>query len=117
MSARNQRERPDVTWFFKQTPPPGVTPTIKIKGENREGSAKIRCPKCQWRPSPSSRWSCLGSEGSPEPPFPGCGSAWNTFETRGRCPSCDHQWRFTACLKCGDWSPHIEWYEISDSTH
>ena len=40
-----------------------------------------------------------------------CGTAWNTFATRGRCPGCAHQWRWTSCLRCDQWSPHGDWYE------
>jgi hypothetical protein len=42
----------------------------------------------------------------------GCGECWNTFNTRGRCPGCGHQWRWTACLNCSGWSLHEHWYEI-----
>lgn len=99
-------------WSLKQTPV-GVTPDIKIEGELDDQSARIRCPHCEWRPSSSSRWCCLDSEQSPEPPFHGCGTSWNTFDTRGRCPSCDHQWRWTVCLRCSRWSLHIDWYEMT----
>jgi len=34
-----------------------------------------------------------------------------TFETRGRCPECSKQWQRTACLRCGEWSPHESWYD------
>ena len=70
----------------------------------------VRCPLCAWRPDSSSRWSCQPSE-TPEPFFPGCGTVWNTFSTRGRCPGCDHQWRWTSCLSCEGWSLHEDWYE------
>jgi hypothetical protein len=74
----------------------------------------IRCPLCRWHPSPSSRWSCLSIDG-PEPPFPACGAVWNTFATRGRCPGCAHQWRWTSCLRCGEWSRHEDWYDRNES--
>jgi len=73
----------------------------------------VRCPLCAWRPDASSRWCCHPSE-TPEPSFPGCGTVWNTFATRGRCPGCDHQWRWTSCLSCGGWSLHEDWYEHAD---
>ncbi|HKB09562.1 MAG TPA: hypothetical protein VKD69_02870 [Vicinamibacterales bacterium] len=77
-----------------------------------EGLHGIRCPLCRWRPSAASRWSCDWTEiDSPEPFFNACGTEWNTFATRGRCPGCGHQWRWTSCLRCGQWSPHEEWYE------
>jgi hypothetical protein len=100
-------------WCLKPTPPFGVVPTFKIDDDQLDGFGKIRCPKCQWAPEPSSRWMCAGSAESPEPPFRGCGMSWNTFETRGRCPSCAHQWRWTACLRCGTWSRHDDWYDAS----
>jgi len=62
------------------------------------------------RPDASSRWCCHPHE-TPEPFFPGCGTVWNTFSTRGRCPGCDHQWLWTSCLSCGEWSLHQDWYE------
>jgi hypothetical protein len=73
----------------------------------------IRCPLCEWRPSPSSRWCCLRTD-SPEPFFEGCGTMWNTFETAGRCPGCRHQWQWTSCLRCGEWSRHDAWYADRD---
>jgi DNA-directed RNA polymerase subunit RPC12/RpoP len=74
----------------------------------------IRCPQCDWRPSGSSRWCCIWYE-SPEPRFDACGAEWNTFTTRGRCPGCGHQWRWTSCLRCGEWSPHEDWYETGET--
>jgi hypothetical protein len=71
---------------------------------------RIRCPLCDWRPSPSSVW-CCAAEGTPEPPFDWCGTQWNTFTTQGRCPGCQHRWRWTSCLRCAGWSLHADWYE------
>jgi DNA-directed RNA polymerase subunit RPC12/RpoP len=70
----------------------------------------IRCPRCGWRPSDESRWAC-DWPGTPEPRFHSCGTVWNTFSTRGRCPECGHQWQWTSCLRCGQWSLHEDWYE------
>ena len=70
----------------------------------------IRCPLCSWRPAPSSRWLCLWID-TPEPFFEACGTEWNTFATQGCCPGCSHQWRWTSCLRCGEWSLHHDWYE------
>jgi hypothetical protein len=75
----------------------------------------IRCPLCEWRPAPSSRWSCLWID-TPEPFFEACGTDWNTFATRGRCPGCSHQWRWTSCLRCAGWSLHEDWYEEPDAS-
>jgi hypothetical protein len=60
---------------------------------------RIRCPQCLWRPAKDDRWYC------------DCGHAWNTFETRGRCPNCQKQWTHTECLRCTGWSLHEAWYE------
>jgi hypothetical protein len=59
---------------------------------------RIRCPKCQWSPDAEARWSCR------------CRHLWNTFRTRGACPGCGYQWTVTACLNCGQTSPHSDWY-------
>jgi hypothetical protein len=79
-----------------------------------EGLIGIRCPQCEWRPSASSRWSCVWVE-TPEAFFEACGTEWNTFATRGRCPGCAHQWQWTSCLRCGEWSLHEEWYESPET--
>lgn len=60
----------------------------------------IFCPVCAWRPRSTSRWVCR----------PHCGTVWNTFDTHGRCPGCNRQWRETCCLSCQGWSPHDDWY-------
>jgi hypothetical protein len=59
---------------------------------------RIRCPKCNWSPRAEDRWFCK------------CGHSWNTFDTGGVCPACLFQWNSTACLQCGEWSPHSDWY-------
>jgi hypothetical protein len=70
---------------------------------------RIRCPLCRWQPSAFSRWAC-GDRGHPEYFYDGCGAVWNTFDTRGLCPGCGHQWRWTCCLSCSQWSLHEDWY-------
>ena len=70
----------------------------------------IRCPRCAWKPAASSRWCCDYRQ-SPEPPFESCGAVWNTFLTAGACPGCRHQWTWTSCLRCSEFSPHEDWYE------
>ena len=86
-----------------------ITVTV-LEPDEGEVLNGIRCPLCNWRPSRSSLWSCAWVEG-PELCFDGCGMVWNTFLTRGRCPGCEHQWRFTSCLQCDQWSLHDDWYE------
>lgn len=58
----------------------------------------IRCPKCGWVPVQEARWGCK------------CGHVWNTFETRGLCPACQHQWEVTLCYGCHETSRHADWY-------
>jgi hypothetical protein len=65
---------------------------------------RIRCPLCAWRPVASSRWFCTQCNDC----------SWNTFDTRGKCPKCAYQWRYTACLSCHKFSPHEDWYELRD---
>jgi hypothetical protein len=74
----------------------------------------IRCPVCSWQPDAGSLWAC-NCRGTPEPPFQSCGTVWNTFATTGRCPGCEHQWHWTSCLRCGQWSPHVDWYVDPES--
>ncbi|HTS65134.1 MAG TPA: hypothetical protein VMH28_24090 [Candidatus Acidoferrales bacterium] len=62
------------------------------------GEPRIRCPKCGWSPRAEDRWGCT------------CGHAWNTFDTGGVCPGCMYQWKVTQCLRCGEFSPHSDWY-------
>jgi len=76
--------------------------------------SRIRCPLCAWRPTATHRWFCAPCD-YPEFFTDGCGACWNTFSTHGRCPSCGHQWRWTACLNCSGWSPHEDWYEDSSA--
>ena len=79
----------------------------------RRASQAVRCPVCQWRPTASSEWLC-DPTGTPEPPFAACGTVWNTFATRGRCPGCAHQWHWTTCHRCGVCSPHDDWYDSTE---
>jgi hypothetical protein len=78
--------------------------------DEADSFAGIRCPLCAWRPDAASRW-CCDPGNSPEALFHGCLTVWNTFSTRGRCPGCLHQWRWTSCLRCSGWSLHDDWYE------
>ena len=83
---------------------PYVEDTIADRGQ------RIRCPACQWQPPRDTRWWC-SSMGPPENFSGGCGHSWNTFDTRGLCPGCRHQWRYTTCLSCNVTSPHDDWYD------
>jgi hypothetical protein len=68
---------------------------------------RIRCPGCAWRPSKADRWVCRTE----------CRHCWNTFETRGRCPSCSFQWLWTQCRRCRKRFPHEGWYEVSTNAN
>ena len=61
---------------------------------------RIYCPQCEYVPHAGDRWQCR----------PGCGTVWDTFATRARCPGCAKQWRITYCPACGRGSPHDDWY-------
>jgi predicted amidophosphoribosyltransferase len=61
---------------------------------------QIYCPLCEYHPVPADLWACM----------PGCGTLWHTFDTHGRCPGCQKQWRETNCPACARWSPHEDWY-------
>jgi len=63
-----------------------------------EAQRAVRCPHCGWRPGADARWSCS------------CGYWWDTFQTRGCCPRCEHAWRDTACLACEAYALHADWY-------
>lgn len=89
--------------------PAGTTLDRSRLGED-DAFSWIRCPLCACRPGPSDLWTCHGV-GTPEP-YAGCGVSWNTFSTGGRCPGCAHQWQWTSCLRCGQWSRHLDWYEV-----
>ena len=99
-------------FLLLQTDPKSVETTAKQTKQESElpDFSRVRCPLCKWQPNPSHRWFCAQCE-SPEFFADGCGTCWNTFNTRGRCPGCGHQWRWTACLNCEGWSLHSDWYE------
>lgn len=79
-------------------PPPDAVRETLARLRGGSGHGRIRCPLCGWRPGKHDRWLCR------------CGCSWNTFDTRGRCPDCQYQWRHTACYGCGRYSRHEAWY-------
>jgi hypothetical protein len=84
-------ERPE--YFLKRDPgSTGPSPTVDANAtrEHARPFQRIRCPLCFWTPKPTSRWHCI-CFGTPEPYFDSCGTVWNTFDTRGRCPGCAHE--------------------------
>lgn len=86
----------------------GTTPAELARRRER-----IRCPECNWEPRKSDEWYCDDCDW-PEFFQGGCGMTWHTFDTRGVCPGCNHQWTWTSCLRCQGWSLHEDWYEIAD---
>jgi len=97
-------------WLLKQGGAPRDVVIEKWRADDVNTPQRIRCPHCEWQPDASSRWVCWSGTG-PEPPFTGCGTSWQTFSTGGKCPGCAHQWQWTSCLRCGEWSLHEDWYE------
>ena len=91
----------------------GVEEALGLDDGGEPEFGRIRCPVCRWRPRASDLWEC-GDCGYPEYFYGGCGTEWNTFDTRGLCPGCGHQWRWTFCLSCWEWSLHEDWYEKAD---
>ena len=97
-------------WLLKKESNQDIDTVIDFDLDEEGARARIRCPLCEWQPDKSSRWCCIRTP-SPEGFFGGCGAVWDTFSTRGRCPGCQHQWRWTSCLRCAGWSLHEDWYE------
>lgn len=95
--------------FQKGPLPTDKLDTAKQLDDEDSGYNRIRCPLCKWQPDSSSRWYCGGDGGPPEY-YGGCGWEWNTFDTHGVCPGCQHQWRWTDCLSCESCSLHESWY-------
>ncbi len=116
---RQKTQKPDLllklilhsifTAFQKTSRTEDILKTIE-KDFEKTDFERIRCPLCRWQPSASSRWFCADAD-APEFFYNACGTMWNTFETRGKCPGCSHQWRWTSCLRCGGWARHEDWYE------
>lgn len=94
----------------RSDPSRDVPIVLPFQHDSVEHGRRVRCPRCHWEPAKFDRWICT-SQGAPEYFDLGCGTAWNTFDTHGQCPGCRHQWQWTSCLACHEWSPHEEWYE------
>jgi hypothetical protein len=75
----------------------GASPYL---AEEPQTLSHVVCPRCRLSPKSTDRWCC------------DCGNQWNTFDTRGLCPACGHQWKETACPACGEMSPHPDWYLV-----
>jgi hypothetical protein len=101
-------------YLLKKATTPGFIPKVDVHEDEQDQFSRIRCPLCGWHPTASSVWACE-SYGTPEPYFGGCGTVWNTFATRGKCPGCAHKWQWTSCPNCSEWSLHEDWYAESPS--
>jgi hypothetical protein len=99
--------------FVRGTPDIHLIDIPKFRFDEDDGEPEIRCPLCRWAPKRSSRWYCAACP-QPEGFLHGCGTLWNTFDTRGTCPGCHHRWRWTSCLSCAGWSLHDDWYADRD---
>jgi hypothetical protein len=108
---KSERRAADAFFLFRKSPIYDERGADAKLNERTIDFKRIRCPLCRWQPRAESRWYCTDA-GAPHYFYHGCGTAWNTFETRGRCPGCGHQWTWTDCLSCGGCSPHEEWYEV-----
>ena len=86
-----------------------IIKSISKLDETGPDFTRIRCPLCNWNPRSSDRWACVDCP-VPEEFYAGCWTSWNTFETLGKCPGCQYQWRYTACLRCSGFSLHEDWY-------
>jgi hypothetical protein len=93
-------------FLFRKTSNSDESIIVEKLKETPVDFSRIRCPLCRWQPSASSRWFCADDDFH----F-GCGTDWNTFDTRGICPGCNYQWKWTDCLRCFRSSPHEAWYE------
>jgi hypothetical protein len=105
---------PHIWMLFRKSADDKQGHVEKLEGSDAAKSTRsIRCPLCKWSPDRSSRWTCWDC-GHPEYFYNGCGTEWNTFDTRGVCPTCAHPWIWTSCLSCWSWSKHEDWYGSSD---
>jgi hypothetical protein len=85
--------------LLKRRPDPLVVSDIEDDDDPKRGRRRLRCPRCSWEPGRHDLWMCT------------CLRAWNTFDTGGVCPACSRRWTETQCLRCGEWSLHVRWYE------
>ena len=97
-------------WLLKKSPLPGVITDLERRPDDEDTVRRHPMPAVQMAADAFERVVCIcNASDTPEPFFEGCGTTWNTFSTRGRCPGCAHQWRWTSCLRCEGWSLHDDW--------
>ncbi len=101
-------------YLLQKDPSSTVKPTPATKLEDAPSDfSRIRCPQCKWQPKAHHLWQCTPCA-TPEYFQGGCGTLWHTFDTKGKCPGCKYQWKYTKCMFCSRWSLHQEWYVKSD---
>jgi hypothetical protein len=74
-------------WLFQEMLKPERPAKSRQREQEQTDFSRIRCPLCKWQPNKSHRWYCADCD-HPENFSEGCGTSWNTFTTRGRCPGC-----------------------------
>ncbi|HVO29527.1 MAG TPA: zf-TFIIB domain-containing protein, partial [bacterium] len=72
--------------------------TVARRVVSKQNALKHRCPKCEEPATTWDRWSCS------------CGWVWDAFTTHGVCPKCQRHWDRTRCPRCGESTPHEDWY-------
>lgn len=110
LSPRRRAQISVLFWLFQPATPDEIKRLAALQcDENSPEFNRIRCPLCKWQPPSHMRWQCADC-GAPEFYYGGCGTIWHTFDTHGICPGCKHQWKWTKCFNCDEWSLHEEWY-------
>jgi Zn-dependent protease len=71
---------------------------VLLKREKMPRRAGFLCPSCKVAPPLGALWRC-GK----------CSQAFDTFETRGKCPNCEAQYPITMCGECRRQYPMQEW--------
>lgn len=61
---------------------------------------RVMCPSCAWIPDGKDHWGCEHCDGD----------AFNTFETGGTCPHCEHTFEETWCPQCEHSAPYEWWW-------
>ncbi|MGD0735855.1 MAG: site-2 protease family protein [Terracidiphilus sp.] len=71
---------------------------VLLKREKMPRRAGFACPSCKVAPPLGALWRCSK-----------CSQAFDTFETRGKCPNCEAQYPITMCGECRRQYPMAEW--------
>jgi len=75
--------------------------TVREKQKTEPPRMKVRCPLCKWDHDWKPYWACEL-----------CDARFDTFVTKAHCPdpTCGNSWELTWCPRCGNPSPHLDWY-------